>query len=352
VAREHVDLDESVSALREVDEAVASGERVERSVEALRALKPDEAKALMLKAQGLSYQEIGRRFGWTYTKVNRSITEGRKRFMDTFRGIEDGEACERHAEALAALAAGTATSAQIVALRPHLRHCAACRAAVREMRFSRTRRIALLIPGLPWLVRPGRLAHLVTRAAGSDVSANVQYAAATGGGGRLGPAVALLGVCLGGAGAAVCATGGALPVTPPLLGHVLSHPQHHAAPPAHHHRAATGRPAARFATTAAPTTTIAVVRATATPAATPRAAAVKRTTHHAAATRRHTAHTPSRREFGFEGNAPAATSTPAPTAAAPVTAHAASTGGTTTTTHHSASPPPATPSSEFGFEGG
>jgi RNA polymerase sigma factor (sigma-70 family) len=69
VAREAVDLDDTVSALREVDEAVASGERVERSVEALRALKPDEAKALMLKAQGLSYQEIGRRFGWTYTKV-------------------------------------------------------------------------------------------------------------------------------------------------------------------------------------------------------------------------------------------------------------------------------------------
>jgi RNA polymerase sigma factor (sigma-70 family) len=69
VGREDVDLDEGVSALRDVDEAVASGERVERSVEALRALKPDEAKALMLKAQGLSYQEIGRRFGWTYTNA-------------------------------------------------------------------------------------------------------------------------------------------------------------------------------------------------------------------------------------------------------------------------------------------
>ena len=69
VTREDVDLDDTISALREVDEAVASGERVERSVEALRALKPDEAKALMLKAQGLSYQEIGRRYGWTYTNA-------------------------------------------------------------------------------------------------------------------------------------------------------------------------------------------------------------------------------------------------------------------------------------------
>src|SRR3954466_2737703 len=87
VARDEVDLDASVNVgLREVADQVAGGERVERSVEALRALKPDEAKALLLKAEGLSYQEIGRRFGWTYTKVNRSITEGRKRFIDVFRG--------------------------------------------------------------------------------------------------------------------------------------------------------------------------------------------------------------------------------------------------------------------------
>ena len=168
VAREDVDLDASFAPLRDVAEQVAGGERVERSVEALRALKPDEAKALMLKAQGLSYQEIGRRFGWTYTKVNRSITEGRARFLKAFRGIEDGEACQDHTDALAALAGGTATSAQVVALRPHLRHCAACRAAVRELRFSRTRRIALLIPGVPVL---RRLAGLFSR---TDVSRAVR----------------------------------------------------------------------------------------------------------------------------------------------------------------------------------
>src|SRR5690242_18305506 len=65
-----VDLDTALpSGGRDVDDQVAGGERVERSVEALRALKPDEAKALMLKAEGLSYDEIGRRFGWTYTNV-------------------------------------------------------------------------------------------------------------------------------------------------------------------------------------------------------------------------------------------------------------------------------------------
>ena len=69
VDRDDIDLDASIALARDVDEEVAGGERVDRSVEALRALKPDEARALLLKAEGLSYQEIGKHFGWTYTKV-------------------------------------------------------------------------------------------------------------------------------------------------------------------------------------------------------------------------------------------------------------------------------------------
>src|SRR3954451_17874209 len=114
VDAEDVDLDERDAALREVDDRIAGGERVDRSVEALKALKPDEARALLLKAEGLSYDEIGRRFGWTYTKVNRSIAEGRRRFLKVYSGIEAGEACAGHQEALDALAGGTATSAQIL----------------------------------------------------------------------------------------------------------------------------------------------------------------------------------------------------------------------------------------------
>ncbi len=66
-------------------EALASGragtaKRVIEREEARRriaALKPDERIALGLFAAGLSYKEIGERQGWTYTKVNRCITEGR-----------------------------------------------------------------------------------------------------------------------------------------------------------------------------------------------------------------------------------------------------------------------------------
>jgi RNA polymerase sigma factor (sigma-70 family) len=49
------------------DDRAARHERVVRSGEALRTLKPQEVRALTLKAQGYSYAEIGEMTGWTYT---------------------------------------------------------------------------------------------------------------------------------------------------------------------------------------------------------------------------------------------------------------------------------------------
>jgi RNA polymerase sigma factor (sigma-70 family) len=40
-------------------------------------LKPDECSAILLQAAGYSYREIGERRGWTQTKVNRCVSEGR-----------------------------------------------------------------------------------------------------------------------------------------------------------------------------------------------------------------------------------------------------------------------------------
>jgi len=62
-------------------------ERVARSGEALAALKPQERRALVLKAEGYSYAEIQRIEGWTYTKVNRCMAEGRKAFLERFTKI-------------------------------------------------------------------------------------------------------------------------------------------------------------------------------------------------------------------------------------------------------------------------
>jgi RNA polymerase sigma factor (sigma-70 family) len=54
-------------------------ERVEAAARALAALKRDERLAIVLQAHGYSYAEIGELCGWTYTKVNRCLAEGRAR---------------------------------------------------------------------------------------------------------------------------------------------------------------------------------------------------------------------------------------------------------------------------------
>ena len=203
---------------RSVEDQIASGERVRRSAEALRALKADEAKALMMKAHGLSYEEIGERNGWSYTKVNRAITEGRRRFIKAYEGIESGEECERLTPIVQALSTGSATAAQVLEIRPHLRHCTACRATVRDLHVSRARRASLFWPifivAEPFS-RVGTLRHELTalfhRAQASDVATGAGIAG-SGGGGRIATLATALGLCLSGATVAtVCVVTGTVP---------------------------------------------------------------------------------------------------------------------------------------------
>jgi RNA polymerase sigma factor (sigma-70 family) len=46
-------------------------ERLRVGAEAMQRLKPQEVRALLLRAQGLTYREICEETGWTYTKVYR-----------------------------------------------------------------------------------------------------------------------------------------------------------------------------------------------------------------------------------------------------------------------------------------
>jgi RNA polymerase sigma factor (sigma-70 family) len=69
-------------------------ERIVHSARALAALKPQERRALALKAEGYSYAEIQQLTGWTYTKVNRCMAEGRKSFLENFALIEAGGRCD------------------------------------------------------------------------------------------------------------------------------------------------------------------------------------------------------------------------------------------------------------------
>jgi RNA polymerase sigma factor (sigma-70 family) len=67
-----VDMDRAEARdLLPADERAAACERDAHSAEALARLKPHEVRALVLKARGYSYREIGEITGWTYTKVNR-----------------------------------------------------------------------------------------------------------------------------------------------------------------------------------------------------------------------------------------------------------------------------------------
>ena len=127
------------------EERVLASDRVARSAEALHGLKPQEVRALWLKALGHSYEQICEATGWTYTKVNRCLAEGRKSFLERYAGIESGQECQRLAPTLSAFVDGEADAGQTVALRTHLRHCLACRAAVRGLHDA-SRPLALVFP--------------------------------------------------------------------------------------------------------------------------------------------------------------------------------------------------------------
>jgi RNA polymerase sigma factor (sigma-70 family) len=60
-------------------EAAEAAEELADHRALLEILRPAERRALGLLAFGLSYQEIMDTTGWTYTKVNRSIRDGRAR---------------------------------------------------------------------------------------------------------------------------------------------------------------------------------------------------------------------------------------------------------------------------------
>lgn len=115
------------------EERALGFEQVAQSAEALQRLKPQEVRALWLRAQGNSYDEIQAETGWSRTKVNRCLYEGRRAFISRYAGIESGEECKRWEPLLSALVDGEATNEQLVELRPHLRQCGSCRGVVREM---------------------------------------------------------------------------------------------------------------------------------------------------------------------------------------------------------------------------
>jgi RNA polymerase sigma factor (sigma-70 family) len=218
-------------------------EAIERSREALTTLKPQELRALGLLAEGYSYKEIAEITGFSATKVNRAVAEGRERFRRFLVRRDGGARCTELAPLLSAFADDEAEAAEVATLREHLRTCAHCRATLRTYRAAPGAAAALL-PVLPPTrgILVGRLhdtyAALATRVGGGSGASDSTLGGFAAAGGTRGAGMTalakVLAICAGTVGgAAACVATGVVPA--PLLGA----PEHHAPPPAkvaHHLR--------------------------------------------------------------------------------------------------------------------
>jgi RNA polymerase sigma factor (sigma-70 family) len=199
-------------------------EAIARSREALQALKPQELRALTLLAEGYSYTEIGEMTGYSRTKINRCLAEGRERFRRMVSRSEDGRRCEEMRPLLSAFCDGEASAEEVAVLREHLRACVHCRATLRAYRAAPAAAGALA-PALP-LDRSlferahDALANLVARFGGGGGDAVGQVAAGSGAGGAgLAGLVKVVAVCVGTAGgAAACVATGLAPAPFDLSG--------------------------------------------------------------------------------------------------------------------------------------
>jgi hypothetical protein len=172
----------------ERDERAWTDQRAERyeqlrmGAEAMSGLKPQEIRCLLLKAEGLSYREICEATGFSYTKVNRCITEGRRAFLKRVAGIEAGAECERLAPLISKLADGEATREELRIVRPHMKGCLACKATLREYRATPAR-LAGLVPPVVALGGGGEatgfVGRLLERFAGMGDAAGAKVAAVT-----------------------------------------------------------------------------------------------------------------------------------------------------------------------------
>jgi RNA polymerase sigma factor (sigma-70 family) len=203
------------------DTRVERREKIARSREALQSLKPAELRALTLLAEGYSYAEIGEITGFSRTKINRSLAEGRERFRNVVSRSEDGRRCAEMSTVLSAFCDGETDADETAAVREHLRACATCRATMRAYRAA-PRAAAVLAPALPasrsLLDRAHEIftsLHLrLTGAGGGTTDSAMAQVAASGGTRGVGMAALakVLAVCAGTAGgAAACVAAGVVP---------------------------------------------------------------------------------------------------------------------------------------------
>ena len=197
-------------------ERAERSEAVARSREALQALKPQELRALSLLAEGYSYAEIGEITGFSRTKINRCLAEGRERFRRIVASSGDGSRCAEMRPLLSRFCDGEAQGEER-AVREHLRACGHCRATLRAYRAAPAA-AAALAPPLPrslWERAHEAVADLAARfggGAGADPGLTQTVAAGGARGAGTAALAKLAAICVGTVGgAAACVAGGVVP---------------------------------------------------------------------------------------------------------------------------------------------
>lgn len=202
------------------EERLERREHVAHSREALQSLKPAELRALTLLAAGYSYAEIGKITGWTRTKVNRSLAEGREHFRRLLLDSATGSRCADLSPLLSAYCDGEASAKDVVVVREHLRACTACRATARAYRATPAA-VAALAPALPisrsLLQRAQEMVvglHARLSGAGETSDVGMTQVAAAGGtrGAGMAALAKVLAICAGTVGGAACVATGVAPL--------------------------------------------------------------------------------------------------------------------------------------------
>lgn len=136
-------FDDIEHAGRGPEDLVEAVSMVEMGFEALGRLSKDQIRCLLAQAEGLNYEEISDVTGFSRRKVTRCIERGRRVFVRNFDAIEAGAECARFEPLIHRVLQADADAA--IELRPHLRHCIACRQRLRDYE-SAPRDLALLMP--------------------------------------------------------------------------------------------------------------------------------------------------------------------------------------------------------------
>jgi RNA polymerase sigma factor (sigma-70 family) len=115
------------------DEKLLDSEQLGRGREALKRLNPDQTRCMLLRADGMNYEEICEITGFTYTKVNRLLSDGRRAFRNEVVSIETGATCRRIQPMLSAFADGEIGVEGRNDVDSHLAGCLVCRSSLREI---------------------------------------------------------------------------------------------------------------------------------------------------------------------------------------------------------------------------